>query len=356
MSFPRDLISIIVPVYNQEKYIGRCLKSILRQSYKAIEIIVVNDGSTDNSLQIISSIAKKDSRVVLVDQENQGEALARKHGYERAKGKWLMFVDHDDMLLPGAIESLYRSIVRNNADVVCGNALRRWGWITRYLGCAPESMTNRIIDQTELFERYYVSFFGINLFPVTLWGKIYRKKVVDEAMAAVDLFITPHLHFGGDEAFNLLLFPYLKRAFLIKDRVYLYRWGGLTSGFNRHLPELMDFSDFRIHLLDKYHYDKGYTTLFIEYVNILLSHMVQLIEYKQLEEKDILLWLESELNNRYLVNRMRNYYLSNDTQVPDKCRLAILVDTKGLYSLAKHQIEQQRLRVLGKRVLRILTK
>ena len=356
MFSPQDLISIVIPVYNQEKFIGRCLKSILRQSYKALEIIVVNDGSTDNSQQIISTIAKKDSRLVLVNQVNQGEALARKHGYEKATGEWLMFVDHDDMLPQRSIESLYSSIRRTNVDLVCGCALRRWGWITKRIGGAPQSMINRIIDQPELFERYYVSFFGVNLFPVTLWGKIYRKCVVDEAMASVDLFTTPHLHFGGDEAFNLLLFPFLKSVYSIKNNVYLYRWGGLTSGFNRHLPELMDFSDFRIGLLDNYRYRKGYSPLFIEYVNILLSHLVQLIEYKQMEENDILFWLDSELNNRYLVSRMRDYYQLIETPIPDKCKMALLADTNGLYSYAKHQIEQKRFRIIGKKVFRYFTK
>lgn len=353
---PRDLISIVIPVYNQEKFIGRCLKSIQRQSYKALEIIVVNDGSTDNSQQIISTIAKKDPRVLLVNQANQGEALARKHGYEKATGEWLMFVDHDDMLPPRAIESLYGSILKTNADLVCGCALRKWGWITKRIGGAPQYMINRIIDQPELFERYYVSFFGVNLFPVTLWGKIYRKSVIDNAMTTVDLFITPHLNFGGDEAFNLLLFPFLKSVYSIKENVYLYRWGGLTSGFNRHLPDLMAFSDFRISLLDNYHYRKGYAPLFIEYVNILLSHLVQLIEYKKMEENDILLWLDSELNNRYLVSRMRDFYQLNDTPIPDKCKMAILTDTNGLYSYAKHLIEHNRNRILEKRVFRFFTK
>lgn len=352
----QDLVSIVVPVYNQERFIGRCLTSILKQSYKKIELIIVNDGSTDDSQSIIANIAKKDSRIVLVNQANQGEALARKHGYERARGEWLMFVDHDDQLLPGAIEVLHDSILKNDADIVCGCALRQWGWVTRQLGGAPESMINKIIAQPELFDRYFVSFFGINLFPVTLWGKIYRKRVIDEAMTSVDLFTTPHLHFGGDEAFNLLLFPFLKSVYSIKDNVYLYRWGGLTSGFNRHLPELMDFSDFRISLLDKYHYNKGYSPLFIEYINILLSHMVQLIEYKQMDEIEILQWLEDELTGRYLVSRMRDYYHFNDVPIPDKCRMATSFDTSGLYSLAKHQLEHQRLRVLGKRVFRLFNK
>lgn len=356
MMFSQDLVSIVVPVYNQEKYIGRCLTSILKQSYKNIELIVVNDGSTDDSQLIIANFAKKDTRIVLVNQTNQGEALARKHGYERASGEWLMFVDHDDRLLPGAIELLHDSILNNNTDIVCGRALRQWGLITRQMGGAPESMINKIIGQPELFDRYYVSFFGINLFPVTLWGKIYRKRVIDEAMTSVDLFTTPHLHFGGDEAFNLLLLPFLKSVYSIKDNVYLYRWGGLTSGFNSHLSELLDFSDFRITLLDKYHYNKGYSPLFIEYVNVLLSHVVQLIEYKQQGEGAIIQWLETELNTRYIVSRMRSYYQSNEVSIPDMCRMAISTDTNGLYSYAKQRIEHQRLRFIGRRVLRFFNK
>lgn len=187
-----SLISVIIPVYNQEKHVGRCLKSILNQSYDHLEVIVVNDGSIDRSRHILAGLATKDKRITLIDQQNQGEALARRRGYEQARGDFIMFVDHDDCLLPNAIELLYNAIIETRVDVVCGHALRKWGLISRPIKGFPATMSGRIITQKELFDSYYVSFFGINLFPVSLWGKIYRKAVIDKAMKTVDLFTTPH--------------------------------------------------------------------------------------------------------------------------------------------------------------------
>lgn len=345
-----SLVSIVVPVYNQERFIKRCLSSILRQSYNNIEVIVVNDGSTDSSLGIIEKMAVSDGRIVLINQHNQGEAIARRTGYDKAKGEYLMFVDHDDCLLPYAIESLYLSIQNTQVDVVCGKAVRKWGWKSRALNSYPDSMIGRVISQKALFEEYYISFFGVNLFPVSLWGKIYRKSVIDKAMKSVDLFTTPHLHFGGDEAFNLLLFPHLRGVYLMDETVYLYRWGGLTSGYNRHLPELLDFSDFRVHLLDQYHYDKGYSYLFIEYVNILISHVQQGLLFGFWNIKDAKEWLTKELYNRYLMRRMQNYYLGK-TVIPDKCQKALSHDVDGIVSMAESRLKQQRLRFFLKKVL-----
>lgn len=349
------LISVIIPVYNQEKFIRQCLDSILGQSYAAIEVIAVNDGSTDQSRQIIAGMAEKDLRIVLIDQDNHGEALARKRGYEQARGEYLIFVDHDDQLLPGAIESLYLAITRTGVDVVCGHALRKWGWKSRPLPCFPASLNGRVLPQKELFDDYYVSFFGINLFPVSFWGKIYRKSVVDQAMETVDLFTTPHLHFGGDEAFNLLLFPYLGSAYFIDNTVYVYRWGGLTSGFNPHLPELLDFSDFRIRLLDQHHYEKGYVPLFIEYGNILVSHVLQGLEYGVYDSSAARAWLQKEWENRYLVQRMRSYF-TREIDIPDICRLVLEQDASGIIGLAEATMKRHRLRSLGKRLLRMISK
>ena len=99
-------ISIIVPVYNAEKYILRCCNSILNQSYKNIELILVNDGSTDKSLEICDEICAKDQRVTLKTIPNQGVAVARNTGLDLASGKYIMFVDADDWLELGTLDKI----------------------------------------------------------------------------------------------------------------------------------------------------------------------------------------------------------------------------------------------------------
>lgn len=114
-----ELISVIVPVYNVEPYLRRCLDSIIGQTYKNIEIILVNDGSTDNSGEICHEYAKWDSRVTVYSQTNEGQGAARNFGVPRAKGKYIAFIDSDDVIEKNYIEQLYFILKGHNADIAC---------------------------------------------------------------------------------------------------------------------------------------------------------------------------------------------------------------------------------------------
>ena len=116
-----DLITVMIPAYNAQKYIGRCIESLLKQTYKEIEILIVNDGSKDNTKSICEEYSQKDSRVRLVNQENGGEGAARNTGLREAKGKYLTFVDADDYVKEDFIERLHTNLVKNDAGLaICG--------------------------------------------------------------------------------------------------------------------------------------------------------------------------------------------------------------------------------------------
>ena len=100
------MLSVIIPVYNTEAYLKRCLDSVLGQTYKNIEVICVNDGSTDNSLQILKDYEKKDKRVLVIDKENGGVVSARKAGIKAASGEYCTYVDSDDWIEPNMYESI----------------------------------------------------------------------------------------------------------------------------------------------------------------------------------------------------------------------------------------------------------
>ena len=118
-------VSIIVPVYNVEKYLSKCLDSLISQTLKDIEIIVVNDGATDNSPKIIEEYAQKDFRIKSINQKNQGLSGARNTGLMNAKGEFITFVDSDDWLDEDFIEKLYRSAINNNCDIAIGGMKRQ---------------------------------------------------------------------------------------------------------------------------------------------------------------------------------------------------------------------------------------
>lgn len=128
-SYNNPLISVIVPVYNTERYLPKCIKSIVNQSYHNIELILVDDGSTDDSGRICDYFAQRDDRVTVLHPQNGGVSAARNLGLKTAKGEYVCFVDSDDWIPKGSIEQLAEGIIKSNADLVVGkikliNALR----------------------------------------------------------------------------------------------------------------------------------------------------------------------------------------------------------------------------------------
>ena len=127
----KDLISIIVPVYNVEKYLERCVDSIISQTYKDIEIILVDDGSTDNSGKMCDELTKKDNRIRVFHKKNGGLSDARNYGIDKAKGKYIGFVDSDDFVSEDMCEILYNDIISTNADVAMCNLVDCYGSIPK---------------------------------------------------------------------------------------------------------------------------------------------------------------------------------------------------------------------------------
>lgn len=113
-----EKVSIIVPVYNNELYLEKCLDSIINQTYKNIEIILINDGSTDNSLNILRKYEKKDKRIIIIDKKNEGVSIARNAGIKKSTGEYITFVDSDDYIDLNFIEELHNAMINNNVDLV----------------------------------------------------------------------------------------------------------------------------------------------------------------------------------------------------------------------------------------------
>lgn len=117
----RPLVSLIIPVYNVKNYLRKALSSVQRQTLKNIEVIIVNDGSTDGSLNIINEFAEKNDNFIVIDQENRGLSDARNTGLNISKGKYIAFMDSDDYIEPKFLETLYNAAIKNDADIVCCN-------------------------------------------------------------------------------------------------------------------------------------------------------------------------------------------------------------------------------------------
>ena len=113
-----DLISIVIPIYNASKYLEKCINSVINQTYKNLEIILVNDGSIDNSLDICNDFKDKDNRIKVISKKNEGVSKTRNIGIDKCKGKYLMFLDSDDYIDEIYVEKMYTYLTKNNLSMV----------------------------------------------------------------------------------------------------------------------------------------------------------------------------------------------------------------------------------------------
>lgn len=144
------MVSIIIPAYNTGKYLCECLDSVLRQTWRDVEVIVVNDGSTDATEEIARGYAARDGLVKLITVSNGGQAAARNIGLDRAEGEWIAFVDSDDMLYPRAIETLMGIALRSGAPIACGRFVEGRRWVGERYGSDGSNRSNRGHGETEI--------------------------------------------------------------------------------------------------------------------------------------------------------------------------------------------------------------
>lgn len=157
----KDLISIIVPVYNVEKYVTRCLESIARQDYRNIEIIIVDDGSNDRSGEICDEFEKEEKRAKVFHKKNGGLSDARNFGINKARGEWIIFVDSDDYVNKKYISKMYNALKSENIDiVVCGYNDE----IPQKMVLSGEEATIRLLTKQENID-------------IVAWNKLYKKKL-----------------------------------------------------------------------------------------------------------------------------------------------------------------------------------
>ena len=194
-----EKISIIVPVYNAEKYILRCCNSILNQSYKNIELILVNDGSTDKSLEICDEICAKDQRVTLKTIPNQGVAVARNTGLDLASGKYIMFVDADDWLELGTLDKIANKM-SEDLDILVFSYYQEYGEVIKNI-----SMKSYTVDMFQLLDHIY-ELPETNSLLCTVWNKVYKKSLLESKQ----IRFIKDIPFGEDFLFNMDYFKVTK--------------------------------------------------------------------------------------------------------------------------------------------------
>ena len=261
-------VSVIVPVYNCENYLERCMNSLINQSLEDIEIIAVNDGSTDGSLDILTRYQQLDNRIKIIDKENTGVSDSRNKGIEISDSKYIVFVDSDDWIELNMLKDMYIKAENTKSDVVICSYIREFGNHSKikeidliediiYEGVKLENLHRRIIGPIgeEFKQPESLDCLG------TCWSKMYKSDLVQlNKIKFVNLNI---IGTSEDTLFNFELFNYVKKVTFI-DQPYYHYWkkntDSLTSAYNKNLKnQWKNLFRYINDIITKYNLDKDFS-------------------------------------------------------------------------------------------------
>ncbi len=206
-----SLITVIIPVYNVEKYLPRCLDSVIHQSYKNLEIILVDDGSTDSSGAICDQYALRDNRIKVLHKSNGGLSSARNAGLHQAHGDYISFVDSDDFIALEFIERLLRLITNNTADIAfCNYSL--YCTLEPQVHTNPSGKSTLYVGRKAIMSNFYNHNCGVS---VMAWGKLYKRELFGKIRF-------PEGRIYEDEATTYLVFYLAKKVVYLKAPLYFY--------------------------------------------------------------------------------------------------------------------------------------
>ena len=291
-------VSVIIPVYNTGKFLEKCLESVVNQSLKEIEIICVNDGSTDNSLEILQYFSKKDSRIVVINQKNKGATPSRNRGLGLSSGKYLYFIDSDDYLEERTmLEEIYNKSEKNNLDMVVFDNYDDFKNEKHYIKNL-EVQENELIDKEEFLKVLILGKCGI-----AMWIKVIKKEVFIK-----NKIIFPEEIFTGEDLLtSLKLVFFSKKIGKINKALYNYVQHE-TQGTKKEKKE-KKYSDFyKVYKeIEKFLKEKN---VFYKYENEFNSRMFQFCKsilrrkYKNTEVYKLL--------KNYLIKNKKNIFASEE--------------------------------------------
>lgn len=229
-------VSIIVPIYNVEKYLDRCIETIIEQSYTNLEIILVDDGSTDSSGKIADKYALIDKRIKVIHKLNEGVSATRNKGIEEATGEYICFADADDYLMPDYIEYLLKLAVDNDADISLTKDMYTTFHTTQVKGDTIEIRTP---------EQATIDILTYNL-PIGVYCKMFKRSFLGDNIRFIS-----HIYIGEGFNFNTMAFQRASKVVEGNRRVYFYRRNNPTSATTKFKLEKWENALFAIENIHK---------------------------------------------------------------------------------------------------------
>lgn len=211
------MISIIIPIYNKENSLKKCIDSVIQQTYKDIEIILVNDGSKDYSGKICDEYKEIDRRIKVIHKQNGGVSSARNEGIKNALGEFIQFVDADDRIDKYMCEKLHNEVVINDYDlVICGMEIVKNGKVIENV-----EYSNKRFEELYELKDYFIEYYKKYLFNSPV-NKLYKKKKIKE-------LFDEELSLGEDLLFNLKYLKGCSKISVLKEKLYVYNIGNINS-------------------------------------------------------------------------------------------------------------------------------
>jgi len=280
-------ISIIVPVYNSAQYIGKCIESILYQSYKNYELLLINDGSTDDSLKIINKYSSTDDRIIVVNNTNKGILKTRIDGINRATGDYIMFVDSDDLLEPNALKVFINNnvmkydVIRSNYKTLKNNNYRLIKEFNKKKEIEIELEKKDFFKDVLKTSKYN-----------SVWRELIKKSIIE--IDKFDLSVS----MGDDFLLNMIVYSKSKNILVIKESTYIYRINDKsitnTRNSNKCINNLIDIEkvyDFLFKYIDLLQSDSIVNKLFfkryLKEINHYLFIIIETIKEKEKVKKII---------------------------------------------------------------------
>lgn len=293
-------VSVIAPVYKTEKFLKKCIDSVIGQTFEDWELILVNDCSPDESYKILEYFENKDNRIRIINHAtNQGVDQARFTGLKNARAKYVTFLDSDDWLSRDALRLLYDKIEEEDSDVACGSLAKVFDkykiFRTKAKNSFAEKNLTEAICQPELFQKYYISYFGVNILSSYMCSKLYRKETIEKAQ------LQPSLQkMWEDLVFNLRLHPFLTKISFVPETVYYYRYGGMTSSSTPYFLESIK-SQYLLkeECIDTFDYSAAQPYIRYELINCFYSHFQNLIMLDRLGVDRVQELIREELKDEF---------------------------------------------------------
>lgn len=256
-------ISVIVPVYNVEKYLKRCLESLSNQTFRDFEIIAVNDGATDSSLSILEDYAKDEKRLKIISQENQGLSGARNTGMKKAIGEYIYFLDSDDAIHPQCLEIAYNFLTKEKADLFCFNYEHSDGGDYNTNLFDVEKIDYKLVDNP--------LFLGIKATNFNVTMKFFHKNLIK------DIEFIPYIHFE-DYPFIYAVYSKQPKTILIDKKLYFYtinfasisRQTGKPKQIEDYIKGVMNVCD----IYDKKEFRKEKEFMKKDFIPVILKHQI----------------------------------------------------------------------------------